>query len=59
MPRAVLLGFFNLFPLRPDRIDCPGFGFAEDVRMAADEFLSDMAANLFKIECAALAERGR
>src|SRR5439155_26664058 len=57
MPSAVLLRFFNLLPLRPDRIDCPGFGFAEDVRMAANECLSDMPANSFKIECAATASQ--
>ena len=50
---AAFFSSLDLLPLRPDGIDGPCFSFAEDVRVTADQFIDDMAANFLEIERAA------
>ena len=50
---SLFFGALDFLPVRPDFIDVFNFGFAEDVWMAANQFVGDVAGNFFKIECAA------
>ncbi len=40
----VLFRALDFLPVRPDFIDVFNFGFAEDVRMAANQFVGDIVA---------------
>lgn len=47
--------FFDGFPLPEDFARGGGFGFAEDVRMPANEFVGDGLSHRLEIECAGFA----
>src|ERR1035437_10355533 len=51
---AVFFRLLDFFPVRPDFVHVFDFGFAENVRMAADQFINEMPRDLFKIKRAAL-----
>ncbi len=53
--RPVLLGLFDFFPVRPDFVHVFDFRRAEDMRMAADQFIHEMPRDFFKIKRAAFA----
>jgi hypothetical protein len=50
---AGFLGFLDAVPLGPDGLGGAGLGGAEDVRVSADEFLVERAADVVEIESAA------
>ena len=53
MPGPVLLGPLDLLPVRPDLVHVLDAEFAEDVRMPADQLVSDAAGDFLEIKRAA------
>ena len=46
---ALLLRFFDLFPLRPNRIDSFHLGISKDVGMTSNQFFGDVRGDLIEI----------
>ena len=55
VPRALLLGAFDLLPVGPDLVDILDAHITEHMRMAADQFVGDVTRHLVEIERAAFA----
>src|SRR5437899_11696609 len=51
---AIFFSAFDFLPIRPNLIHVLYLHIAENVRMAPDKFLNDVARHLIEIECFAL-----